>query len=224
MPYKEVPYLNTMSRLTIMLLALLLGGSLCAQPNSTDPDEARRWKPGYIISLHDDTVHGRIKDIRFLDVYYDYQRRVAFESEGVITEYVPVELKGFALQTEEASKPVLMVLESVSDPREGGGHIFSRVFCTGACKVYGYTVTLTRESEAMISSGKAIAPSLLAQEKKYIQLGHGDFIPLKFIGFKKSMRDLFTMCPVILARLENKQYTYENWQAMVHDYNCGICK
>lgn len=215
---------DLMPRGTFIILVLLLSSRLSAQPNSTDPDEARRWKPGYIVTLNDDTIKGKIKDIRFLDVYYDFQRKVAFEHEGQITEYVPVELKGFALETEEASKPVRMVLESVSDPREGGGHIFSRVYCTGACKVYGYTITLTRESEIMMSSGKPIAPSLLATEKKYIQLGHGDFIPLKFIGFKKSMRELFTMCPLIVARLENKQYTYDNWQAMVYDYNCGICK
>ncbi len=213
-----------MHRAIFIIMLFLLASRLGAQSNSTDPDEARRWKPGYVINLNDDTVRGKIKDIRFLDVYYDYQRKVAFEHDGVITEYVPVELKGFALETEEASKPILIVLESVSDPREGGGHIFSRVYCTGACKVYGYTITLTRESEVMMSSGKQMAPSLLATEKKYIQLGHGDFIPLKFIGFKKSMRDLFTMCPLIVARLENKQYTYDNWQAMVHDYNCGICK
>lgn len=213
-----------MSRAILFIISLLLWCHGMAQSNSTDPDEAKRWKPGYIITLNDDTIRGKIKDIRFLDVYYDYQRKVAFEHEGVITEYVPVELKGFALHTEEASKPILMVLESVSDPREGDGHIFSRVYCTGACKVYGYTVTLTRESEVMMSSGKPVAPSLLATEKKYIQLGHGDFIPLKFIGFKKSMRELFTMCPLIVARLENKQYTYDNWQVMVHDYNCGICK
>lgn len=213
-----------MSKLALVILSFILAGQLCAQPNSSDPDEAKRWKPGYVITVNDDTIYGKIKDIKFLDVYYDYQRKVAFEHEGLMTEYVPVELKCFAFEGEEASKPTKYVLESVSDPREGGGHIFSRVFCTGACKVYGYTITLTRESEIMMSSGKSIAPSLLATEKKYIQLGHGDFIPLKFIGFKKSMRDLFTMCPVILARLESKQYTYDNWQAMVHDYNCGICK
>jgi len=207
--------------LVIFLLSLL---KINAQSSSTDAREAKRWKPGYIVTLNDDTVQGKIKSIQFLDSYYDYQRKVSFEHEGAMTEYMPVDIKGFSFYDKDAKIPDRITLESVSDPREGGGHIFSRVYCTGACKVYGYTITLSRESESMMSAGKQIAPSLMAIEKKYIQLGRGDFMPLKMMGFKKSMKEIFVMCPKILARLENKEYTYDNWQAMVKDYNCGICK
>ena len=44
------------------------------------------------------------------------------------------------------------------------------------------------------------------------------------INFRKNMKELFAMCPVILSRLESKTYTYDNWQALVKDYNCGVCK
>ncbi|MCW3125789.1 MAG: hypothetical protein JWO03_1447 [Bacteroidetes bacterium] len=210
--------------LTLFIFCLCLSMSIHAQSNSSNPDEAKRWKPGFIITLHDDTVYGKIKSLQFLDTYYDYQRKVAFEHEGVISEYLPVDIKLFSFDDLAEKNREQITLEAVSDPREGGGHIFSRILCNGACRVYAYTITLTRESESMMSTGKAIAPSLLATEKKYLQLGRSEFFPLKMIGFKKIMKEIFVMCPVILARLENKQYTYDNWKALVQDYNCGICK
>ncbi len=209
--------------LTLFVIALCLSTSIHAQSNSTNPDEAKRWKPGYIVTLHDDTVQGKIRALQFMDPYYDYQRKVSFEHDGVISEYLPVDIKGFSFDDLAEKNREIITLESVSDPREGGGHIFSRIYCTGACKVYGYTITLSRESESMMSSGKA-APSLMAIEKKYLQLGRSEFYPLRMIGFKKSMKEIFVMCPKIIAKLENKEYTYDNWQAMVKDYNCGICK
>jgi hypothetical protein len=210
--------------ITLITLSLCFSLGIYAQSNSTNPDEAKRWKNGFIITLHDDTVRGKIKSLQFMDTYYDYQRKVAFEYDGQITEYLPVDIKMFSFYDAAERNPEQITLEAVSDPRESGGHIFSRVYCTGACKVYGYTVTLTRESESMMGVARDAAPPLLASEKKYIQLGGSEFFPLKMIGYKKIMKEIFAMCPVILSRLDAKQYTYDNWQALVKDYNCGVCK
>ncbi len=37
------------------------------------------------------------------------------------------------------------------------------------------------------------------------------------------MKEVFATCPHVLAGLESKQYTYDNWQDMVRAYN-SLCK
>ena len=168
--------------------------------------------------LSGDTIHGKVKIIDFMDGYYDYQRQVSFRDQKNATQYTPDELASFSYE----DKNDMVTLQSVSSP-EGDGHIFLRRYYTGACKVYGMTISEIKGSTDM-GPGKGdglIHSSLIPSEHKYIQIGGSQFYLLKRVNFKRNMKEIFASCPHILSGLDSRQYTYENLQALVNDYNSG---
>ena len=207
---------------------LLLFGLLClglrSQATPTDEEkntDNKRWKNGFIVNLQGDTIRGKVKITDFLDVYYDYQRKLEFKDHSGITEYTPTELNSFSYYADRDS---MVTLQSVSSP-EGDGHVFLKLYFTGVCKVYGFMITdLKPGNQSTSQKGDGlIHSSLFPSEKKYIQIGGSQFFPLKRFGFKRDMREVFAACPHILSRIETKEYTYDNWQTLIRDYNCG-CK
>jgi hypothetical protein len=215
----------------LLFISLCPGHSIHAQSDTINAGQERntpdyaRWKKGFVVTLAGDTIKGKVRANDYFDLYYDCQRKVSFENKkGYTSHYTPGELASFCYYDDRDSVPQLITMLSISDPG-GRGHIFSRLYCYGDCKVYGCVETAIRPVNTDMNVSIAnTRSSILASEKKYIQLGHHEFYPLKMIGFKKNMKELFAMCPVIISRLDAKVYTYENWQAMVKDYNCGVCK
>jgi hypothetical protein len=207
-------------RSAILFLCLLsLGLSIQASsPNDEAKDtDPKRWKSGFVVTLRGDTISGRIKATDFLDVYYDYQRMVAFKDNNGVNQYSPNELSSFSYSDDQNG---LVTLQSVSSP-DGDGHVFLKVYCAGDCKVYGLTVNEVKGNLGQDAGYGQVHSSLFPSEKKYIQLGGGQFFQMKRMGFKKSMKEVFANCPHILSGLESKQYSYDNWQDMVRDYNRG---
>jgi|GEM_PF-1780968 len=201
----------------ILCLSLILRAEL--PTDDTKNSDQKRWRNGYIVNLKGDTIQGRIKVNDFLDVNYDYQRTVAFRDATGTTEYTPNDLQAFSY-TEDKNTSVY--LQSVSSP-EGDGHVFLKVYYTGACKVYGLIVTEIKGDHTLPGAQDgSFRSSLIPQEKKYIQVGGGQFYQIKRLGFKRSMQEVFASSPRILSALEAKQYTYENWQTLVTDYNNGL--
>jgi hypothetical protein len=209
-------------RSAILFLSLLSLGLIikASSPNDEAKDtDPKRWKNGFVVTLKGDTISGRIKATDFLDVYYDYQRMVAFKDNNGVNQYSPNELSSFSYSDDQNG---LVTLQSVSSP-DGDGHVFLKVYYTGECKVYGLTVNEVKGNLGQDAGYGQVHSSLFPSEKKYIQLKRGQFYQLKRIGFKKTMKEVFATCPHVLAGLESKQYTYDNWQDMVRAYN-SLCK
>jgi hypothetical protein len=213
-------------RPVLLLLSLL---SLCLSVHAGLPNDGvqdtdpKRWKAGFIVTRAGDTITGKVKINDFLDVFYDFQRKVAFkDQQGTVTDYYPYDLHSFSYYGDQDSLSRLVTQQSVSSP-EGDGLVFLKLYCTGECKVYGYMITGAPEAN-MSPGGSMMRSSLMPSEKKYIQIGGHEFFPLRRIGFKKNMQEFFSQCPLIIARLESKIYTHDNWPALIRDYNCGVCK
>jgi hypothetical protein len=206
----------------LILLAICISSYTDPEPKDEAKDmDKRRWKSGFVVTTKGDTVRGQIKTIDFLDVYYDYQRTVSFKTaKGNITNYLPSDLVCFAYADDNSGD--LVTLQSVSSP-EGDGPVLLRLYCNGLCRVYGLTTTEVKGSNLGPGQGTGqIHSALLPTEKKYLQIGGSEFFLMKRIGFKKNMKDIFASCPRILSGLDNKQYTYDNWQVLVWDYNHGM--
>jgi hypothetical protein len=178
----------------------------------------RRWKRGFIVTLKGDTIDGKIKTPDFLDVYYDYQRTVSFKDQKTTTEYSPNELKSFSYYEVRDS---LVTLQAVSSP-EGDGRVFLKLYFNGPCKVYGLTITEVKGGMSGAPGERMMNGSLVPTEKKYIQIKSSQFFPLRRFGFKRNMKEVFATCPRIVSGLDSKAYTYDNWQALVRDYNSGL--
>jgi len=208
---------------SVILFLCLLSLSLsikAGHPNDEVKDtDPKRWKSGFVVTLKGDTISGRIKATDFLDVYYDYQRMVAFKDNNGVNQYSPYELNSFSYTDDQNG---LVTLQSVSSP-DGDGHVFLKIYYTGECKVYGLMITEVKNNMSQEAGYGLVRSSLFPTEKKYIQIKGGQFFQMRRIGFKKSMKEVFATCPHILAGLESKQYTYDNWQDMVRDYN-SQCK
>jgi hypothetical protein len=202
----------------LSLLCLSLSLLSAGPEDETKGTDYKRWKNGFVITLKGDTIHGKIKTTDFLDVYYDYQRLVSFKDPKGIIEYSPNDLTSFSYEEEKG----FVTLQSVSSP-EGDGHVFLKLYCSGICKVYGMMINEIKGKGQDIGQAESqIHSSLIPTEKKYIQLRGSQFYPLKRIGFKKNMEDIFSTCPRIVQGLESKIYTFDNWKTLVKDYNAVI--
>lgn len=206
--------------LLICLMCLCLYNQAVLPNDESKGADAKRWRRGYVVTPQGDTLEGKIKVPDFLDVYYDYQRSVSFKNAKGTVEYTPTELNSFSYYEEKDS---LITLQSVTSP-EGDGHVFLKIYYTGDCKVYGFMQTELRGASGNIgTSDSPMRSSLIPNEKKYIQIKGSQFYQMRRIGFKRSMMEVFAACPHIVANLELKVYTYDNWPSMIHEYNCG-CK
>ncbi len=202
---------------TILLVSLLFP-SLCMHAQN---DEPYRWKNGFILMLSGDTMAGKIKTNDFLDVHYDFYHNVSFKDrKEVITHYTPDDLISFSYVDDRDSIHQMVTMESRSSP-QGDGHFFMRLYCTGSCKVYAYTISEIKGAGQ--GENNTVRSSLVPTEKKFIQVRGSDFIPLKRISFKKIMKTVFADCPTIISRINAKVYTYDNWLALINYYNSG-CK
>ena len=201
-----------------LLVWTLLVLSLDAKAGDDDP---KRWKKGFVVTFGGDTIRGRVKINDYLDVNYDCQRTLEFkDSTGLTKYYFPESITSFFYYEGMDSTTQPGMYESVSNPW-GQGRVFLRAYCYGSCKVYGQAIT---ELKGDIDRPGVTHAPLIPVEKKYVQLRGGQFYPLTRSGFKKTMREIFSDCPLIISRLDSKIYNYGNWQTLVNDYNKGICK
>ena len=203
---------------TFLLFLIILFLSFTAKAGDDDP---KRWKKGFVITFNGDTIWGRVKINDYLDVNYDCQRKLEFKDQhNRLVYYFPEAIRTFCYFDGQDTASEAGRYESVSDPSREG-RVFLRAYCSGTCHVYGQTIT---ELKGDRDRGDVMHAPLIPTEKKYIQIRGGNFIPFKRAGFKETMKEIFADCPTIISRLDSKAYTYVNWQAMVFDYNSGICK
>jgi hypothetical protein len=88
------------------------------------------------------------------------------------------------------------------------------------CRVYGITISEAQDVQNNMGyAQRAVRLSLIPTEKKYIQINGSQFYPLKKMGFKKNMKEIFSSCQPIVDGLETKRYTFDNWQTLIADYN-----
>jgi hypothetical protein len=195
-------------------------GLRASHPNEEAKNlDSKRWKNGFIVSLRGDTLHGKIKINDFMDGYYDYQHLVSFIDSRGTSQFTPDDLSSFSYNGSEGN----VTMQSVSSP-DGDGHVFLRLYYSGRCKVYGFTKSEIKGSNDGHAGEGFIRSSLIPTEKKYIQVGGSQFYPVKRAGFKKCMEEVFASCPRILSRIDSREYTYDNLQAMVNDYNAIASK
>ena len=208
--------------LCLYLIVWASGRALGPDGEKQDTDQ-KRWRTGFVVTARGDTVRGMIKVPHFLDVNYDYQRSLTFrDRRGAFSQYGPYDLASFSYHDDRDTGRPLVTMQSVSSP-QGDGLVFMRLYLSGVCRVYGYTET--EQKGGSFGPGTDLTrSSLLPSEKKYIQIRGSQFYHLRGVGFKKNMKEFFSECPLIQQRLDDKTYTYDNWQTMVKDYNSGICK
>ena len=202
----------------LLLFSVLLLLSLHTKAGGDDP---KRWKKGFVVTFSGDTIRGRVKINDYLDVNYDCQHTLEFKDQsGKAMHYFPESLQCFFYYEGQDSTSQPGMYQSVSNPW-GQGRIFLRAYCYGTCKVYGQAIT---ELKGEVDRSSVMHAPLIPTEKKYVQIRGSQFYPLTRSGFKKTMKEIFSDCPLIISRLDSKEYTYSNWQVMVNDYNRGICK
>ncbi|MFK5151130.1 hypothetical protein ACI4CU_27640, partial [Klebsiella pneumoniae] len=88
----------------------------------------------------------------------------------------------------------MITMQSVSSPN-GDGLVFLRLYCSGYCKVYGFTQTEIRTGSTFGPGSEMTRSSLLPTERKYIQLGGSQFFMLRGIKFKQTMKEFFAQYP-----------------------------
>ncbi len=208
----------------VALSAIVMAGPPHKEPHPIDAakgtesvknTDSKRWKKGFIVTLKGDTIEGKIKTMDFLDAYYDYQTMVSFKDQKGITQYSPNALSSFTF-FEFPNNTVTM--QAVSSP-EGTGRVFLKLYYSGMCKVYGLTIKEVKAGASQETVDGQVQSSMISREKKYIQVQGSQFFPLKRVGFKKNMMEVFSSSPQIVAGLNSKEYTYEKWEALVRDYN-----
>ena len=220
-----------------MRIAILFFGLLCmclsiqAQSDSIQKkkENHKRWKQGFVVSLRGDTTCGKIRVTNMMNAFfYDFQDEVSFDdAKGVTFKYTPDELKSFSYYTDDEAGIDTTTLVSIINPKDPQSRAFCKIYIDGPCKKYGYYITNVSGGAPMMGAGGMMmggGPSASRRELFYVQIGKSDLIQVKLIGFKKTMRKVFSDCPLILAKLESGAIDFYNWEAAVYAYNKGICK
>lgn len=227
-------------RFTILLFGLIsLSLSTYGQSDSADTRSGidsshhKKWKYGFVIKLNGDTIKGKVKlPGIFGRENWDSWNKVSFEDKGGITTvYASKDIKSFTYYKDLGEIPDTITMISVDPPEQPGvkDKIFCKLYLDGPCKVFGYHITTGSPVSFGVSSGPFVVGGFNyagydMNERIYIQTRGSDAFQMKRIGFKKTMKEFFTNCPVIISKLNSKTYTYDNWEEMVKDYNRGICK
>ena len=183
------------------------------QPKHNKGSHHKKWKRGFVVTVKGDTIYGKLRDKispPFMDMQYD----LAFDGpDGLTRHYTPDSINSFTLyrNKEEQTDTVTYVAIEVKDDQIG--HALLRLYADGPCKIYGYTT--------IVATGMT---SFTIVEYKYIRIEKGLMVRPMRIRFKKDMKELFSMCPLIVSKLESGDYQFNNWPQMVSDYNHGMCK
>jgi len=156
---------------------------------------------------------GKMRD-EILPPFYDMQYEMGFDNrDGITKHYTPDSLRSFAIFRSQDGRTDTAVYVPMKIDDAVIGHAFFRLYIDAPCKVYGYIT--------VVPTGTA---SVRTVEYKYIRIGNGSLVPPGRAGFIKDMKGVFSSCPIILAKLESKEYSFSNWEDMVRDYNHGSCK
>ncbi len=169
------------------------------------------WKPGYVVMLNGDTIKGVIRKVRFIDINLEEfgYKVVIIGEDGLKRTVSSMKSRGYGYK--EGDSLVVYVAVDVPAELSGVGVVFCEIPIDGPCQelVYyeyvsnAYVRTLTARNLIRIKS---------------------DMTLIKEIGFKHNMREFFASCTLILNGIDEKKYTYFNWEQIVKDYNAGICK
>ncbi len=206
-------------RIAILLLGLLCMGQ-CTQALGDKNTKGKggnthhkKWKPGFVVTVNGDTITGKMRD-NISPPLYDMQYELAFDDQNSITKhFTPDSLSSFTLYRNHHDQIDTATYVTMNIDDTEIGHAFLRLCINGPCKVYGYTT--------VVPTGLS---SFSTVELKYIRVENGILESPRRIRFKKDMEALFSMCPIIISKLESEDYTFSNWGDMVRDYNRGLCK
>lgn len=173
----------------------------------------KKWVQCFLVTVKGDTIHGKIRDM-ISPPFYDIQYNLPFDGpDGMTRNYTPDSLSSFTVFRNKKGEVDTATYVAMEIKDDLIGHAFLRLYVDGPCKIYGYTT--------VVASGMT---SFNIVEYKYIRVGRGLMVPPKRFKFKKDMKEVFVECPLIISNLDSGDYTFDNWQDMVKDYNRGLCK
>lgn len=156
-----------------------------------------KYLKGYIITLSGDTVHGEIRKNFKMEAENFRKVRHRVKKGMKLSSYTPVKIKGYKIEND------IFVSRSFEDE-----DVFLKQLLTGSYNLYEAQV------EIMQSTG-------IVLEKSYLIEKSSDKILVEVQNrkFKKQMIPLLIDNKDIVAKLEEKEYTYKNTIDMITIYN-----
>lgn len=200
-------------RALILLLPWLLPVSAASQENSsgsysvTVENTMRDYSYGYIITLENDTIYGRIKD-RFPNRGpLAYDKVVLKDKNGDKTKYYPIDIKGYCKGDEEYYLTV----------QEGNRKCFAKLIVDGEVKLLKIHKTTTLAYPAGGGNVGFISDSYMIY---YLyKTATGETTKVIQRDFYSVMSEYFNDCEPVSQMILNKELCYKDLKIIVDQYN-----
>lgn len=197
----------------ILLLPWLLPVSATSQENSTGSNSVtvetamRDYSYGYIITLQNDTIYGRIKD-RFPDRGpLAYDKVVLKDKNGDKTKYYPIDIKGYCKGDEEYYLSI----------QDGSMKFFAKVIVDGEVKLLRIH---KRTTLAYPTGGGNVGYISDSYTTYYLyKTTTGEATKVKQRDFYRVMSEYFNDCEPVSQMILNKELCYKDLEIIVEKYN-----
>ena len=171
----------------IPFLILMYNTNCFAQKNYSD---------GYIISLNDDTIYGKIKNSRTFGSYNSRTRSIRFiDKNGKNEKFLASKIKGY-------SKSGILNFLTITDLNRGP--FFAQILIKGPLTLLSYTID-NKYGGYMILILKHI-------NKKSTQ-------KVEVLDFKNGMANYISDYPELSQKIINKELRYADIEIIVREYN-----
>lgn len=192
-------------RKTLIVICILLGSFYLTkgQKNFTD---------GYIITLNNDTIRGKVKD-NFPLRLSGLAKKISFiDSSGVKNDYLPKDIKGY-------SKGDIVNYISIDI---GFGKDFAKVIVDGeisllSCKSVGYRSTFAPSGGA---GGGSWSHTASSSESFFLYRKYtGSLTEVTRIGFRDLVSGYFSDYKELKEMIDKKELRYSDLEIIVEKYN-----
>lgn len=192
-------------RKTLIVICILLSSFYLtkAQKNFTD---------GYIITLNNDTIRGKVKD-NFPLRLSGLAKKISFiDSSGVKNDYLPKDIKGY-------SKGDIVNYISIDI---GFGKDFAKVIVDGeisllSCKSAGYNSTFVPSGGA---GGGSWSHTASSSESFFLYRKYtGSLTEVTRIGFRDLVSGYFSDYKELKEMIDKKELRYSDLEIIVEKYN-----
>lgn len=172
----------------------------------------KNFSDGYIITLNNDTIRGKVKD-NFPLRLSGIAKKISFiDSSGVKNDYLPKEIKGY-------SKGDIVNYISIDI---GWGKDFAKIIVDGeicllSCKSAGYNSTFTPSGGA---GGGTWSHTASSSESFFLyKKNTGSLTEVTRIGFKDLVSGYFSDYKELKEMIDNKELRYSDLEIIVEKYN-----
>lgn len=172
----------------------------------------KNFADGYIISLNNDTIRGKVKD-NFPLRLSGLAKKISFiDSSGVKNDYLPKDIKGY-------SKGDIVNYISIDI---GFGKDFAKIIVDGeisllSCKSVGYSSTFAPSGGA---GGGSWSHTASSSESFFLyKKNTGSLTEVTRIGFRDLVSGYFSDYKELKEMIEKKELRYSDLEVIVEKYN-----